>query len=285
MDAQGPNSEQIRYWNDAAALKWVAKQADLDLQLAPFSGAAMAPLVLTNGAAVIDVGCGCGGPTLALAERVGSSGSVLGIDISEPMLASARERAAAAGVAQARFEAADAQTHVFAPASVDALFSRFGVMFFVDPTAAFANLRVAVRSGGQLAFVCWQSLSQNPWMAVPLKAAAQHLTLPPPPNPDAPGPFAFARRERVQGLLEDAGWSGVQLDAFEPLMQLAGSRDLDAAVEFLLQLGPLGAVLREASPEALPRVRQAVHDALVPHHGPDGVRMGSAAWVVTARNP
>ena len=284
MEPTGPNLEQIRYWNETSGQKWVAQQATLDAQLAPFSNEAMANLTLAPGIRVLDVGCGCGGSTLVLAERVGATGQVTGVDISVPMLARARERAAAARLRHAAFENADAQTHMFPPASVDAVFSRFGVMFFADPTAAFANLRGAVRPGGQLAFVCWQSMPQNPWMAVPLMAAAQHVTLPPPPNPDAPGPFAFARRERVQTILADAGWSDVRLTAFAPLFRISMSQSVDDAVDFLLQLGPLGALLRDAEPAVVPQVRQAVRDALLPHHGPAGVKMASSTWIVTARN-
>ena len=283
MDATGPNLEQIRFWNENAGHHWVAQQAALDFQLEPFRQGAMARLTLSPGARVIDVGCGCGGTTLALAELVGPSGSVTGVDISEPMLVRARERAQAANRPQARFLTADAQTHVFPSAGADALFSRFGVMFFADPTAAFANLHAALRPGGQLVFVCWQALPQNPWMLVPLMAAAQHLTLTPPANPDAPGPFAFARGDRVQGILRDAGWSDVRLEAFAPTMQLSASRDLDEVVDFMLQLGPLAAAMREADAQVVPRVRQAVREALLPYHGPEGVRMDTSAWIVTAR--
>src|SRR5262249_38336345 len=149
---------------------------------------------------VLDVGCGCGDSTVDLARRVAPDGTVVGMDISAVMLERARQTAREQGV-NARFEHADAQTHAFAPASFDVLFSRFGVMFFADPTAAFANLRSALRPGGKLAFVCWQSLAENPWMLVPLGAAFQIIPPPPMPAPDAPGPFAFADQSRVRSIL------------------------------------------------------------------------------------
>src|SRR5881628_2723223 len=153
------------------------------------------------GERVIDIGCGCGDTTIALARRVGPAGLVLGIDVSAPMLARAADAAREAGVAHVRFEHADAQTHRFPAQAFDVLYSRFGVMFFSDPAAAFGNLRTALRPGGRLGFVCWQAVPENPWIAVPLEAAAQHMALPPPPAPGAPGPFSFADPERVRRIL------------------------------------------------------------------------------------
>jgi SAM-dependent methyltransferase len=230
----------------------------------------MARLAPLAGRRVLDVGCGCGATSLALAAAVGPSGGVLGVDISAPMLARARERAAVAGVAHARFEAADAQTHAFPPASFDTLFSRFGVMFFVDPAAAFANLARALVPGARLAFVCWQALPKNPWMAVPLMAAAQHVALPPPPP-------------RVTRVLAGAGFADVAFEAFEPTIAVAAGADLDATVEFLLQMGPAAQAIREAGEGAAEKARGALREALGPYDGPDGVRMASAAWIVTAR--
>jgi SAM-dependent methyltransferase len=283
MGDPGPNAEQERYWNETAGPKWVAHEAMLDLQLAPLGRLAMDRLALAPGERVLDVGCGCGDSTLELARRVGPAGVALGIDVSEVMLARARERAAAAGLAQARFERADAQTHAFGEAAFDALFSRFGVMFFVDPTAAFRNLRRALRPGGRLGFVCWQSVQRNPWMLVPLMAAAQHLALPPPPDPEAPGPFAFADPERVRRILAAAGFAEVALEPLEQPLTLGGGRGVDEAADFLLQMGPAGAALREADPAVLPLVRGAVRAALAPFAGEAGIRMDSASWLVSAR--
>jgi SAM-dependent methyltransferase len=230
---------------------------------------------------VLDIGCGCGDTTLELARRVAPGGRVTAVDISAPMLGRAKEAAAAAGAA-AEFLQADAQTHGFAPASFDIAFSRFGVMFFADPTAAFTNIRRAIVSGGRLAFVCWQALPDNPWMVTPFMAAMPHLPPMTPLPPDAPGPFAFADPERVRGILTGAGFSAISI---EPLRQalLIGDSDLDAAVDFLLRMGPTARALRLANDPALTgRVAAAVRDALAPFHTPDGVQMDSAAWIVTA---
>jgi SAM-dependent methyltransferase len=282
-DPGGPNAEQVRYWNEVAGQKWVARQALLDAQIGPLGLRAIDAGAIAPGEHVLDVGCGCGDSTLALAGRVGAAGSVTGIDVSAVMLARARERTA--GLVRVELLHADAQTHPFPAARHDVLFSRFGVMFFTDPTAAFTNLATALRPGGRLAFVCWQALERNPWLLVPLEAAARHITLPPPPDPGAPGPFAFADPRRVRGLLAAAGFRDIALAPVDDVLAVGGGANLDATVEFLLQIGPAGAALREADPAAYPAVAAAVREALAPFAGPAGVHMPAAAWIVTARRP
>jgi SAM-dependent methyltransferase len=198
------------------------------------------------------------------------------------MLERARQVAREQGVT-ARFEQADAQTHAFQPASADVLFSRFGVMFFADPTAAFANLRRALRPGGRLAFVCWQSLPENPWMFVPLGAALQLMPPPPLPGPDAPGPFSFADPDRVRRILAGAGFGAAQFEPVRQTLRIGGGAGLDPTVDFLLQMGPAAAALRESpDPTLVPRVAAAVRTSLEPYVTADGIRMASASWIVTA---
>jgi SAM-dependent methyltransferase len=199
------------------------------------------------------------------------------------MLAGARARAAAAGRENVTFVEADAQTLPFEPASIDVCFSRFGVMFFADPTAAFANIRSAMRPGGRLGFVCWQALPDNPWMAVPCMAALQHLSIPTPPSPHAPGPFAFADAERVRGILEGAGFRDVIFTDHRTTLAVGGSGPLEQTVEFLLEMGPTGRALRDADPGLRPTVAAAVREAIAPFHTPEGLRMSGAAWLVTGR--
>jgi SAM-dependent methyltransferase len=200
------------------------------------------------------------------------------------MLARARERAAShpgAGV-RIRFENADAQTAALEPC--DLVFSRFGVMFFADPPAAFANLRRALAPGGRLAFVCWQGPERNEWVRVPLAAAAQHLPLPR-PAPGTPGPFAFSDLERTRAILAQAGFREIEIEPHERELAIARG-SLDEAVGFLTQIGPLSRALREAgepSAELREAVAESVREALAPYAGPQGVRLGSASWIVTAR--
>ena len=286
MAAPEANAEQIRYWNEAAGPKWVSFQKVIDAQIGPLGEQAMDRAGIAPGERVVDAGCGCGETTITLATRVGSQGLVLGIDISTPMLERAAATARAAGVANIRFENADAQTHRLPPGAFDVVYSRFGIMFFADPVAAFTNLRAALRPGGRLAFVCWQALRENPWLFLALQAAAQHLALPPPPAPDAPGPFSLADPERVRDIVARAGFERIALEDLRTALTLGGGGTLDQAVRFLTEgVGPVSSILREADPALRPTVAAAVRAAIAPFHTPEGVRLSSAAWIVTALAP
>jgi SAM-dependent methyltransferase len=281
----GPNAEQIRYWNEVNAEKWIRFQRAIDEQIGPLGRAAMDKAAIRSGERALDVGCGCGDTTLELARRVGPTGFVVGLDVSAPMLAEATTRAHDAGSSNARFSNSDAQTHRFSSGAFDVAFSRFGVMFFADPARAFANLGRALRPGGRFAFVCWQALDRNPWMGVPMKAAAREIPFPPPADPLAPGPFAFADPDRVRRILTEAGFTNIAIDAHDEVLSIGGRGSVDAAAEFLVQMGPTGSALRQADPAVEPRVRAAVKEAVAPFVGSDGVKMPSAAWIVLALRP
>lgn len=292
LAAEGPNAQQIAYWNEVSGAKWVAMNDVIDAQLEPLGAAALDRAAPTPGERVLDVGCGCGHTSLELARRVGPSGEVVGVDVSAPMLARARDRAREAGLANVRFHQADAQTVRFAadgtgdlPADFDLAFSRFGVMFFADPQAAFANLLRALRPGGRVAWATWQSLADNPWMRVPMAAAAEHLPKVDPPPPEAPGPFAFADAARVERLLRAAGFEAVAHESIVRELRVGGGGTLDEAVAFLLQLGPVGVALRDASGDARAAVMEAVRAALAPYFDGAAVRLRAASWIVTARRP
>jgi SAM-dependent methyltransferase len=279
-----PNAEQVTYWNETSGPKWVARVEQLDAQLAPLGELVFDRLDPRPGERVLDVGCGCGQTALQLAERVGPSGRVLGVDVSAPMLARAAERARAKGVEHLDFVEADAQIHAFEP-GFDVVSSRFGVMFFADPVAAFANLHRALAPGGRLGFVCWREIGLNPWMRIPLMALAGHVPLPEPPAVGAPGPFSFADPERVRGILDGAGFADVALSPVAAGLHVGGGvgGGVDGAVEFLLSIGPVSAVLRDADEGTRATAAAAVGDAVRPFlDGPDVV-MDAAVWVVTAR--
>ena len=283
--AEGPNAQQIEYWNEASGARWVEMSDVIDTQISPLGETAMARAAVAPGERVLDVGCGCGQTSLQLAQRVGGAGSVLGLDISAVMLASARERAAGGGLANLEFRNADAQIEPFS-GGFDLLFSRFGVMFFASPEAAFANLLSALRPGGRLTCLTWQALGMNPWMLVPLAAAAKHLSMGgPPPDPTAPGPFAFADSTRVEGILAAAGFEEIGHESLESELLVAGGRSLDETVSFVAQIGPAGAALRDADDALRARVLAEVRTALEPYHDGSGVRMPAAAWIVSARRP
>lgn len=281
MNDAEPNREQATYWNEEGGPRWVAMQRDLDAELEPFGNAVADRLGLSSGDDVLDVGCGAGATSLMLAERA-RPGTVLGVDISEPLLARARERGASLDTL--RFERGDAQTFAFAENSYDAIFSRFGVMFFSDPVAAFTNLRKALRDGGRIGFVAWRAMEENPAFVVPLDAARPFLPeAPKPPVPDAPGPFAFANPQRLRDVLVGAGYGSIDVTAFDVHLVFGGRSDLEGAVDLALQVGPLSRALPSVPEASKPLIRAAVRDAFLPFHTPAGVVLPAATWIATAR--
>ncbi len=272
----GANAAQIDYWNAKAGETWARFQEQLDRQISPLGDAGIRALAPQPGERILDIGCGCGQTTLALAAEVAPGGSVLGLDISQPMLEVARARAA--GIGNVAFREADAQTDDFGRGGFDAVFSRFGVMFFADPAAAFANIATKLVEGGRLTFVCWRPLKENDWMRVPLEAALPLLPPQPPADPLAPGPFAFANPDRVRGILAESGWHSVNIEKWDAAI---GSGDLAATVDMTFRVGPLGMILRE-NPDMVAPVAEAVRGALAPYDGPDGVKLPAAVWIVQA---
>jgi SAM-dependent methyltransferase len=277
------NAAQIAYWNDQAAVTWTAFQERIDAVFAPLTATALEAADPLPGESVIDVGCGCGATVLELARRVGPSGRVMGLDVSGPMAGRARERIAAAELKNAEVVVADAATRDLSGTDANLLFSRFGVMFFVDPTAAFANLRSAMRPTGRLMFACWRPLEDNSWFTLPLEAARGLLPPQSPLEPDAPGPFAFADPERVGGILAAAGWRHATAIRHDTPMRLAGPGQLEEATEFATRVGPLSRMLSEVDPETRSRARAAVAQALQAIEGPNGFTLRGSIWLVVAR--
>ena len=274
------NADEIARWNETSGGTWAELSDLLDRQLADVGRRAMDALDPRPGERLIDVGCGCGRTTLELAGRVGPTGHVLGLDISQPMLAVARSRAAATGVKQVELLEADAQIQALPEGAFAGIFSRFGVMFFEDPPAAFRNLRRALVHGGRLAFVCWRTPAENPVMTRPLDAAA-HLFPPlPPAVPGAPGPFAFADAGRVRNVLEKAGFSDIAITPHDSEM---GGNSLDDALTLGLRVGPVPGLLR-SHPDVLPQVRESIRGALAGHVRDGAVWQTSAVWIVTAKS-
>ena len=273
------NQTQIEFWNGPAADRWVNEQARLDRALAPLDVLALERAAPVKGERVIDVGCGCGASTLRLAERVGPTGKVLGVDISKPMLGRARERARS--MPWIELQEADAAEHRFA-GDADLVYSRFGSMFFVDPIAAFSNLRKALRSGGRLCVVCWRSADDNPWYLVPLRAAETIVPPLPPAEPGAPGPFAYASAERLRDILGKAGFSGVDTERCDTPICLS-TTGLGEAVEYAVNAGPVARMLLGADADAFARTRAAVATALRGHVQNERVALPSSVWIATGR--
>jgi len=281
MSASPANAAQSDYWNKTAGLTWAELQGQLDRQIEPLGARAMEGFAARPGERVLDIGCGCGQTTLALAERVGAAGAVTGADISRPMLEVARGRVARAGAAKPQFIEIDAQTGDLGEGLFDGAFSRFGVMFFADPVAAFANIGRALKPQGRLTFVCWRPFAENLWMRAPAEAAAALLPTMAPPDPNAPGPYAFADPVKAWDILEAAGFRAIEIRPFDAMI---GGGALDEAVALSLRVGPLGGAMRE-HPHLAGPVGEAVRATLAPYETPDGVLMPAAVWIVRAGWP
>jgi SAM-dependent methyltransferase len=274
-----PNRGQADYWNGDEAAHWLVHEDRYERMLQPFIAHLLGSAGISSSDRVLDIGCGCGATTRS-AARVARAGEVLGVDLSGPLVACATKRARQEGLTNVGFEIADAQVHPFVASAFDVAVSRCGVMFFDDPVVAFANLTRALRPGGRLTFVCWQALLENEWITVPGLAAARYVALPELEGPGEPGPFALADPTRLRDILGAAGLADVEIrSVVEPLW--LGS-DVEDTVEFVKATGIGQTLLRGADPTTIARVSEAVAEALAAHLTPDGVRLGSAAWLVTA---
>jgi SAM-dependent methyltransferase len=277
------NAAQIAYWNDKAAVTWTAFQDRLDALFEPLTALALREAAPAAGERAIDIGCGCGATLLALAAGIGPAGHVLGLDVSVPMANRARERIAMAGVGNAEVMVSDAASHAFDRTDIDLLFSRFGVMFFADPVAAFANLRGAMRQDGRLLCAAWRPLADNPWFRVPLEAARGLVPPQPTADPDAPGPFAFGNRDRTLDMLTGAGWRDVTLTPHEVPMRFAAAGQLEEATKLAMSVGALARILGQESQAVRESVRAAVTEALKAYDSPAGINLPGSIWLISAR--
>ncbi len=278
------NSDQIDYWNSENGQKWVRNQASLDRMFASVTDRLLALAKPQIGEAAIDVGCGTGATTMALAEALGTEGRALGVDVSAPMLAMARSRAEQAGLTQLTYLEADAQTHAFDPQALDLLVSRFGVMFFEDPVAAFANLRGAMKPGGRLCFLCWAPLAVNPWFSIPRAAAIARMgKVPPAADPRAPGPLAFAEKDYVQQILRSAGWTSVEV--VEEEVRLSTDVALSEVARLASNLGPAVRIVRalDGGPDDLQAVAEQLLVDFRPFVTADGLSIPAHFNVVRAQ--
>jgi len=275
--AQPKGGEQNALWNGAAGRAWVESQELLDQILRPFEDL-LVDRISAETSRVLDVGCGTGSTTLAVARRLGQHGCCTGIDISEPMIVAARARAKREDL-PLTFVVADAQTHAFERASFDTIVSRFGVMFFDDPVEAFANLRRAAAEGARLWFVAWRSAAENPFMTTAERVAAPLLPNLPARRPDEPGQFAFGDGDRVRRILEASGWSEIEVQPIDvPCTMPEG-----ALTSYVTRFGPVGRVFPELDDRVRAQFIENVRVALVPYvHGSE-VRFISACWSVDAR--
>lgn len=273
------NDEQIDYWNSEVGARWTSMADTMDRVLLPITGALLAAAGASAGERVLDVGCGCGATSLSLAQAVGPGGHVRGIDISAEMLSEARRRAA--GRPELDFVLADAAAMPF-ERDRDLLFSRFGVMFFGEPVAAFTNLHRALRAGGRVAFACWRPVAENPWVIEPARAVADIVPPEPAADPLAPGPFSLADPARIAAVLGGAGFQNVQARPLDSVFPLAFEGGADAAVLFVRQIGPLAKRLAACERPVQQAAAARLRELFAGLEKEGRVEMAAAVWIVSA---
>jgi SAM-dependent methyltransferase len=261
------NADQIAYWNGPGGQHWADRQPTQDIVLAPVSGILIDRAKAKPCERIVDVGCGCGATAIVLAQKVGPAGHVLGIDVSAPMLARARQLVPAD--LPVEFVLADATVYQFVPASFDLVASRFGVMFFGEPALSFANLRRALRR-------------DNPFFMAPLQAVYKHAPELPQLGPEDPGPFSFASEARVHRILGEAGFSAIEMEPCNLSLDIAVGRGLDAAVEAALEIGPAARALAEQPPEVRAAATNSIREALAPFASGQSVPLAASISIVTA---
>jgi SAM-dependent methyltransferase len=280
---QAFNEDQHTRWNGIDGEYWTTNQDRLDRTLAPVTGPLLAFAAPLLGSTVIDVGCGCGATTIEFARAVGPSGRVIGIDLSARMLALAAERLR-------RFDnttcllgdAAELSLHHL---GADLIVSRFGVMFFGNPLAAFTNLRAGLAPGGRLRFACWRPINENPWLQIPLHAVYEHARRLPKPDPEEPGPFAFADTARVTRVLTAAGFTAPTFTPLNLQMDIAAGGTLEDAVNQASAMGPAKRALADQPDEIRAAASESIRRALTPYASAAGVRLTGAVWLVGADCP
>jgi SAM-dependent methyltransferase len=274
------NADQIAYWNGPGGQRWADRQQSQDIVLAPVADVLIDRARPKAGERIIDIGCGAGATTVAFAQKVGSLGHVLGLDISAPMLARARE-VAPEGL-PVEFMLADATVYPFEPASFDLLASRFGVMFFAEPALSFANMRKALKPSGRLVFACWRDPRDNPFFMAPLQAVYKHVPKLPPLGPEDPGPFAFASETRVNRILSEAGFTGIAMEPCDLQLDVAVGRGVDAAVQGALEIGPASRALQDQPADLRAAATNSIREALMPFAKGQSVWLPASIWIVTA---
>lgn len=270
--------DQATYWNEGGGRRWVSNLDRVERMLAPLADELLGHAAPQPGEAVIDVGCGGGLTSKAFAEAVGPTGEVLGLDVSAVILEVARARFP--GEAALRFVEGDAGSMPLPSAHYDLITSRFGVMFFPEPVAAFSHLRAALKPGGRLRFICWRDMALNPWMGLAASTAFEILPRPAPSVPNSPGPFGLADERWLRQVLEGAGFRDIEVRAHDRTLDLG---PLEEAVEQMTRMGPAAPVFDEADEATRERVRSALQAVLAPHVREGRVHLASSTWLVSAK--
>jgi ubiquinone/menaquinone biosynthesis C-methylase UbiE len=278
--ADDRNAAEAAYWNGAGGARWVTHQRMQDALLAPVLELLIERSGVSAGEVVLDIGCGAGTSSIALAKRVAPTGKVLAVDLSAPLLERARQHVPPG--LPVEFALGDATVFPFPPGRADLLFSRFGVMFFADPARSFTNLRAGLRAGARMVFACWRAPRENPWLMLPLQAAYRHVPRLPEAGPEDPGPFSFAAEPRVRDILERAGFTEIVLEPIDLSLDLAEGHGLDRAVEMSLGIGPASRALDGQPPALRVAAAESIRAALEPFQDGNRVPLRGAIWIVRA---
>ena len=277
------NQEQKEFWNEKKGDIWVSLEHNIDKMLGPLGDQAIKILKPKVGEKILDIGCGTGSTSQTLSNLVGESGLVTGIDISKPILNFAIKKKESKKIKNINFIQADAQNHQFSNSNYNAIFSRFGVMFFEDPIAAFKNIKKSLVRNGRLTFVCWSNREENDWINLSSNVASQFLELPPKANPKDPGPFAFEDYFYIKEILIKAGWSNIKIKAYKKKIIIGDT--LDSAADFLSRMGPMSVPFENANEQTKEKVVSALKECYSKYFTPKGVEFHFSSWIVSALNP
>ena len=275
------NKNQRDFWSGKGGDIWVERQNAMDTMLSPLGEAALNKLNLNEGENVLDIGCGCGHTTLNIAKKISPDGQVTGLDISKPMLKRAKESANEMSISNASFNCVDVQTDDIGEEVYSAAFSRFGVMFFEDPVAAFCNINKSLITGASLSFVCWQSPALNPWQSLFIEAVKKYVDLPSPP-PRSPSPFAFMESEYVSSILEESNFQNIMIEGHEAEVNMFSGRSLSDSVKDYISINPVvSGMLKDSTEQEKTEIINSAIEAFSPYYSAKGLMFPSATWLVT----
>ena len=276
------NQEQKEFWNEKKGEIWVSLESKIDKMLGPLGDQAIKILKPKVGEKILDIGCGTGSTSQTLSKFVGESGIITGIDISKPILNFAQKQKENKRIKNINFIQADAQNHKFSDLNYDAVFSRFGIMFFEDPISAFKNIKKSLSCNGRLTFVCWSKSEDNDWMNLSSNVASQFLELPPKANPKEPGPFAFEDYFYMEEILIKSGWKNIKIKAYKENIVIG--KTLDYAADFLSRMGPMSVPFENANKQTKEKVISALKECYSKYFTTKGVEFHFSSWIVSALN-
>ena len=276
------NQEQKEFWNEKKGEIWVSLESKIDKMLGPLGDQAIKILKPKVGEKILDIGCGTGSTSQTLSKLVGESGIITGIDISKPILNFAQKQKENKKIKNINFIQADAQNHQFSDLNFDAVFSRFGIMFFEDPISAFKNIKKSLSCNGRLTFVCWSKSEDNDWMNLSSNVASQFLELPPKANPKEPGPFALEDYFYIEEILIKSGWKNIKIKAYKENIVIGET--LDHAADFLSRMGPMSVPFENANEQTKEKVISALKECYSKYFTPKGVEFHFSSWIVSAVN-